>query len=41
MAKFVYEALEEANEDGEKEDVVEALQNLGRIAANHTRGKIY
>ncbi len=41
MAKKVYEALALADEDGEKEDVVEALIEMGKVAANHTRGKAY
>ena len=42
MAKMVYEALANADETyGSKEAVVEALADMGELAAQHTRGKKY
>ena len=42
MAKIVYEELAYAHETkGTEKAVVKALLNMGRIAAQHTRGKVY
>ena len=42
MAKMVYEELAYAHETkGTEKAVVKALLNMGRIAAQHTRGKAY
>ena len=42
MAKMVYEELAYAHETkGTKKAVVKALRNMGRVAAQHTRGKVY
>ena len=44
MAKMVYEALAEADKTKQpktKKAVIKALRKMGRIAAEHTRGKVY
>ena len=42
MAKKVYGALQEAHDlEGTPEAVTEALRKMGKLAANHTRGKKY
>jgi len=44
MAKIVYEELAEADNTKPpktKKAVIKALRNMGKLAANHTRGKVY
>jgi len=42
MAKLVYEHLEEAEDEyGTPEAVIEALKEMGELASQHIRGKVY
>ena len=44
MAKIVYEELAEADNTKPpktKKAVINALREMGKLAANHTRGKVY
>jgi len=42
MAKMVYEKLKQADEiKGTKKAIVTALKNMGKIASQHFRGKVY